>query len=336
MNLGDTTKPLGEGFFGRRFYLVGYLPVYAAALFLLLIIWAGARGWHHPARHRMDFARAWDTAANLGLGQALVLLIGVTLVAVLLQPLQLWLLRLLEGNWPALFNGSWTCVWQRRRMTRLAAQAELRQADVVLTGTTAPDLSPESVQRAGAAGRRLRQRFPLPPHLIRPTSLGNVLVAMEDTAGRAYGMDAVITWPRLYTVLGDKVRALVDDRRDMLDAAARMAVIMFLTTIAALLLLSGTGWWLLLALVPLGISVLSYFGAVLAALAYAEAVQVAFDMHRFELLEALRMPRPGARSDEENLHRQWSDFWRQGIPLRPGVHYEVSQNEHRVLFREKK
>ena len=100
MNLGDTTKPLGDGIFGRRFYLVGYLPIYAAALFLLLIIWAGARGWHAPAQHQIDFGRAWSKAASLSLGQALVLLVGVTLAAVLLQPLQLWLLRLLEGDWP--------------------------------------------------------------------------------------------------------------------------------------------------------------------------------------------------------------------------------------------
>jgi hypothetical protein len=336
VNLGDTTKPLGDGIFGRRFFLVGYLPVYAAALFLLLVIWAGARGWHPPVQHRMDFARAWDKAAGLGLGQALVLLVGVTLAAVLLQPLQLWLLRLLEGNWPVPFHGNWTCAWQRRRMARLAARAELCRAGEFFAGVAAPELSPESVQRAGAAGRRLRQHFPLPPHLMKPTGLGNVLVAMEDTAGRAYGMDAVIMWPRLYTVLGDQVRALVDDRRDTLDAAARMAVIMLLTAVTALLLLCGAGWWLLLALLPLGMSVLSYFGAVQAALAYAEAVQVAFDMHRGELLEALRMPRPGSRPDEENLHRQWGDLWRQGIPLRPGVHYETNLNEHRVVLREKK
>ncbi len=37
-----TTQPAGGGL-GRRFYLVGYLPTYAAALFLLVLVWAGAR-----------------------------------------------------------------------------------------------------------------------------------------------------------------------------------------------------------------------------------------------------------------------------------------------------
>jgi hypothetical protein len=33
---------------------------------------------------------------------------------------------------------------------------------------------------------------------VTPPGLGNVLAAMEDGAGRTYGLDAVIVWPRLY------------------------------------------------------------------------------------------------------------------------------------------
>ena len=60
--------------------------------------------------------------------------------------------------------------------------------------------------RRQIAGARLRRRFPLPDHLVRPTALGNALSAMEDSAGRDYGLDAVIVWPRLYVVLGGRSR----------------------------------------------------------------------------------------------------------------------------------
>jgi predicted secreted protein len=50
-----------------------------------------------------------------------------------------------------------------------------------------------------------------------------------------------------------------------------------------------SGWWLLLVLMPLGVAVLAYDGAVQAALGYAETVYVAFDLHRADLLTALRM-----------------------------------------------
>jgi hypothetical protein len=103
---------------------------------------------------------------------------------------------------------------------------------------------------------------------------------MHDSAGRAYGLDAVIAWPRLYPVLGEQTRSLVDDRRDTLDAAVRMAATMAVTAIASLALLSFSGVWVLLALIPAGIAVLAYNAAVQAALAYAETVHVAFDLHR--------------------------------------------------------
>ncbi|HEY1001805.1 MAG TPA: hypothetical protein VGD83_19410 [Streptosporangiaceae bacterium] len=45
MNLDTARQPFGGGF-GGRFYLISYLPTYAATLFLLLLVWAGA-----PARH---------------------------------------------------------------------------------------------------------------------------------------------------------------------------------------------------------------------------------------------------------------------------------------------
>src|SRR5690348_14575077 len=81
---------------GGRFQLVSYLPTYAATVFLLLLVWAGAPG--QPLR----FDRAWRTAAGLGLGEVVVVALVVTLVALLLHPLQLRTVRLLEGDWPRL------------------------------------------------------------------------------------------------------------------------------------------------------------------------------------------------------------------------------------------
>jgi hypothetical protein len=233
------------------------------------------------------------------------------------------LLRLLEGYWPPPFRGGRTRAWQRYRRDRMRASARLIGKGTSLTSAQRSDLTAESIQRAGAAGRKLRQRFPQPEHLLRPTGLGNVLAAMEDSAGRPYGMDAVILWPRLYPLLSEPVLDLVSDRRDMLDAAARMAATMLVTAVTTGVLLWGAGWWKLLALAPLGVGVLSYLGAVQAALAYAEAVHVAFDLHRGDLLTALRMPAPTSLSQEQALGAGWSDFWRQGIPFRPDLTYST-------------
>jgi hypothetical protein len=115
-----------------------------------------------------------------------------------------------------------------------------------------PGLTSEAIQRAGTAGYQLHRRFPVPDHLLQPTALGNVLAAMQDSAGRAYGFDAVTARPRLYPVLGEQCLTLVDDRRDTLDASVRLAATMAATALASLTLLLGSGWWTVLALVPLG------------------------------------------------------------------------------------
>jgi len=291
------------GLEGGRFFLVDHLPTYAAALFVLTLVWAGAPG--SPP----DFDRAWRTAAGLGTGEVLLVALAVTLGATLGHPLQLAVVRLLEGGWPR-----WTTpvarasrARQLRRRALLAERAELPED---------ADMEPSNaeIQAAGLAGTRLRRGFP-PAELVRPTSLGNVLAAMEWQAGEPYGLDAVVAWPRLYPVLGETTRAIVTDRRNTLDGAARLSVTMAATAgTSAALLLPSAGWWACLALLPLAVARVAYVGAVRAALAYSEGVRTAFDLHRFDMLTALHLPLPEGPEAERALNRELSSAWRQATP----------------------
>lgn len=309
MSLGEVLKP-AQSLVTGRLLLVGYLPTAAAAVFLLLLAWAGA------PEGTLRFGRAWETVAGLGPGELVLMAFGILVLALLAAPLQLSLVRLLEGAWPRWLGAGPARRWQARRRARLAAAAK--------PSATEPDGAPSAAetQRAGVAAARLRRRYPLEEHLIRPTALGNVLAAMEDTAGRPYGLDAVAAWPRLYPLLAPAVKSIVDDRRDSLDAAARLAVTGAITAVAAAVLLSGTGWWLLLAAVPALIAVAAYRGAVEAALAYAEAVHVCFDLHRFDLLRALHLPLPADRDAEVALNTQLCAQWRQNLPLKAAYQHE--------------
>ncbi|MDI2132797.1 hypothetical protein [Yinghuangia seranimata] len=314
MKLDGALQPPSALGAGRRVFLVGYLPTYAALLFLLTLAWAGARAWRPPVRGGLHFTDAWETAAQLGVGEVLAIALAVTLIAVVSQPLQLAMVRLLEGDWPSRRATEWARNRQIARRRPLVDAAEL----------PAPGAAPPTdaeVQAAGHAGAELRRRYPLPDHLVRATALGNALTAAEDTAGSWYGLDAVVAWPRLYPVLGDAVRAVVDDQRDRLDAAARMAVTMAVTTVATVVLLIRTEWWLLLALVPAVLAVAAYHGAVHMARAYGQSIHVAFDLHRFDMLQALGVPRQASVAAERTWNRRLCDLWRQGVPLPDDFRY---------------
>jgi hypothetical protein len=264
-------------------------------LFLLVLTWAdGGPG--------TSFKRAWLVGSKLTGTEIVLIALLVLLVTLLLMPFQLSLVRLLEGAWPTWLGGGLSVARQRRR----------KQEIVRLTALISTD--EEEVWRAGRAGSELRSRYPLPHHLVRSTRLGNILAAMEDRAGRDYGLDAVVAWPRLYPSLGPTLKAVVDDRRNTLDYLSRLAVTGALTAVAAAIILRNAGWWVTLAIAPVAVAVLAYLGALRAALAYGETVQTAFDIHHWTFGTTFGLALPTDPGAERKAHEQLCDLWRQGIP----------------------
>jgi hypothetical protein len=165
------------------------------------------------------------------------------------------------------------------------------------------------------AESRLRRLFPSDPAWLLPTRLGNALRAAETRAGEPYGLDAVVAWPRLYPLLPDGVRALVDDQRDGLDLAARFCAVFAAAAAVSLVLLAIHGWWLLVPAGCLVLAWLSYRGAVAAAVAYGEGIRAAIDLHRFDLLTALHLPLPATLEEERAVNEELSLFLRQTWPV---------------------
>lgn len=292
MSVTDATKATRD-VLGPRFLLVNYPPTVAAAVFVLVLVLAGAPG---PLR----FTEAWRAVGAFDAGQAVLAVLALTVVALLLHPLQLPMVRLLEGYWPRWLTWPWRygCFRQRRRRDRLANAA----------GPVSDE--PAEIQRATAAAIRLRAHFSVDQDVVLPTTLGNTLAAGESRAGREYGFAGVVAWPRLYAVLDEVTRSLVDDRRNVLDVLARMAVTGMVTALVSGALLTNSGAWLALALAPLAVAVTAYRGAVTAALAYGESLRVAFDLNRFALLRRLHLPLPAdqarERIDNAALCLMWS------------------------------
>ena len=283
---------------GTRFALIGLLPGGFLALFVLALVWSGAPG------DAPDLDRVLDHARDLDAWAGGLLFLALVVTALVLQPLQLGLVRALEGYWPA-------------RVRALGLDRQQRRYDTLATAAAPRAAMPDAAELAAMADAesRLRRLFPADPAWLLPTRLGNALRAAETRAGEPYGLDAVVAWPRLYPLLPDGVRALVDDQRDGLDLAARFCAVFAAAAVVSLVLLVTHGWWLLVPAGCLLLAWLSYRGAIAAAVAYGEGIRAAIDLHRFDLLTAMHLPLPATLEQERAVNEQLSLFLRQSWPV---------------------
>jgi hypothetical protein len=281
-----------------RFQVVHYLPTYAAIIFVLSVLWSGA-----PAKPP-SITRVVTTVDGLSATQLLVLGLLVTLLSAVLQPLQLSLIQFIEGYGDVRLlraPRAWGLRRHRGRYERLN--------EVAVRLHTADDSDEEERRASAAAAWKLERLYPPDIDQLMPTSLGNVLRGMEQRAGAAYGYVALTAWPRLYPVLGETVRRIIDDRRNVLDFASRVTVTSAATGLITGLLLLPHAWWTAVGLMPLALSWLAYRATIQAALAFREAVVVAFDLHRFDLLSALNIAPPRNLAEDQEIGHQLSAFW---------------------------
>jgi hypothetical protein len=141
-----------------------------------------------------------------------------------------------------------------------------------------------------------------------PTRLGNSLRAAEVHPRDAYGMDSVVLWPRLVAVVPEPLVKSIDGTRMALDfLIVIVAGTSFFSLFAAVAIAVGHGGralWITVVATSASVAYLAYCGAVAAARDYGDQIRTAFDLHRFELLDALRVPLPMNRSEERRL---WSE-----------------------------
>lgn len=286
---------------GVRFRFVSLLPVCVLALYVLALAWSGA-----PASSP-SVGRGVMHARHVAGWQAFMLAVAVVVVAVIAEPLQVTLVRLLEGYWGESRAGRLLAApgiaFHRARRNRLE-RAQRRSP-----GDPAPSAVARDRAAREEAARKLRAYPPEPA--ILPTMLGNVLRSSEGRAGSRYGLDAIVVWPRFYPLLSDKVTAVLDDLRDQLDLAARFCMVFGIATVISVAFLASHGWWLTVAAVTLAGALLSYRAALAAATAYGQAAEAAFDLHRFDLLTALHLPLPGDLLGEVAANQELSRFLRQ-------------------------
>lgn len=300
MNL-KSLAGISPGDLGFRFNLVDIIPSLVFFLVILALIWSGA-----PAGEPC-FQKVLIQIKALEVKESIFLTVALIIFSLVLQPLQLYLIRFLEGYW----GHRRPAVWLTKM--RIAKHNQRRQK--LEEGQTCEDkaaLTPFAREQMGRAAEKLRQLYPA-EHRLLPTTLGNIMRAAEDLPGTRYGLDAIVLWPRLYPLLPKELTSILADQRNQLDLAGRFCLgFLLLAPISAVFIWRYIWWWLIPGL-SLFLGWISYRAAIAAALAYGEGINTAFDLYRFKLLKSLHLPLPTDRDSEKKANQKLSDFLRQGI-----------------------
>ena len=222
---------------------------------------------------------------NVFLGS--VLLLAVLSFALVLQPFQLLLVRVLEGYWdqtPVLRSFRYFGVEINRR--RRLKIKRLRGDDDLLAR-----LYPPSIED------------------FLPTRLGNVLRAAERRAEKSHGFtEPVEMFPRIYPYMSPPLAEAIADARDDLDVACRMCVVLWLLALVSGVVFAADGAvpatdGAVLAAPVAGalLAVLAYRGAVRTGEEYGKFLFYVFDLHRRDLIRALGYDPPRNPKEEKEL-----------------------------------
>lgn len=152
--------------------------------------------------------------------------------------------------------------------------------------------------------------FPNEPEAVMPTRLGNILKNAEQYAYQRYDIDAVLLWPRLYTILPDSFIKMVESARASLDfmlVTSGLSALFALISGVYLLVWQGEGWLFLLCFLGgLVVARLAYLSALDAAISYGQLIKSAFDVYKDDLIKQLGYELPKSLTEERKF---WGNLY---------------------------
>lgn len=263
------------------------------------LAWITHAGWLSFTSLEKQFAQLTP------LEQVILLIVGLLVIAVssiVVQRLDLPVLRLLEGYWPRWLN--WLFRWMVSIKSKALEKAKMRLNHLSLKEQRNKLSSKESRERV-ALDLKLRLT-PRQPDELMPTRLGNILRASENRPRERYGLDPIICWPRLWLLLPDSIQSELTAARASLNTAARIflwSVLFLIWTIWA--------WWVPIATIL--VAFWSYRWMLSAARVYGDLLESAFDLHHLTLYEALRWPAPTETSQEVSKGKELTNYLFRGL-----------------------
>ncbi len=285
------------GRLSTRFLIVTVVPNVLLIGYAGFLMAAGA-----PTRSPSP-ARALAVLNELTVRQIIALSLGLLIISIATHPLQTPLIQLMEGYWQGLPFGP---AMAERCTDRFREELSWVRAELQREGDEA-DSDRAAVQAYIDAGYR-QDWLPEEEDLL-PTALGNTLVTGETRAGERYGLNTSVVMPRLVPLLTPGTLAELRDRRNQLDASARLCVAAGLATVISVGLLLRYGPWLFLALVTFVLCWACYRAAIAAARGFCDSLAAAIDLHHLELYDALQLERPADLAAERTSNQVLSKLF---------------------------
>ncbi|MFF7274452.1 hypothetical protein [Streptomyces griseorubiginosus] len=277
----------------RRVLSVHFAP---CALFVAGVV-ALARAGSFAGRS--DWRNVWPQRPEATVGLVLLVVVCAALLGLLLQPFQVRAVRVLEGYW-----GRWPVT---AALAGVLTEVQRRRWEALRESAAAPASGAVATSVRADRARRLSARPPA--HVLLPTALGNALRAGEIRAGERYGLSTLASWPRIYMQVSDRMADALRSTREALDAATNLCwCFLALSVISAAAFYDEPGLWWLCGC-GLLLAAVAYKGAITAAQTYSGLMHVVYDLHRFDLVEALHLRLPDDPDDEEELFTQLSDLF---------------------------
>ena len=171
--------------------------------------------------------------------------------------------------------------------------------------------------REAEIARKLQTHFG--PGAVSPTALGNISESVNGYARSRYHIDLETFWSRLQPMLQnhEAFYGSLQEAKSQLDFLVGSIFLSGLTTVIWFVVLPlSSRPFLFAAVAILGpiVTRMLYRTAVENYLSFSEVTRTAVDLYRFELLDALGLPRPGGLRDERRLWEALGHISSFGIP----------------------
>jgi hypothetical protein len=223
----------------------------------------------------------------------------VLVITGLLYNLNIPIIRLYEGYpWKESWLGK-LFAWRKKRRFREAIplRAAIRYLRAELTKRDPNSQQAKSLQaHQTALARFINSELPDREDLVLPTRLGNVIRCFERYSAVAYGIDAIVLWPRLISKIDTAFASTIDDAKTSFDFMLNFSFLSALTSVGIIVIglssrtpltMASAVPWIGRAALFFILAFMFYLFAIERAKAWGGQVRAAFDLYRFALLSVL-------------------------------------------------